>query len=195
MTFAANEVMPRSPRPELAGAIHHVYSRGAARQRIFVDDLDRRRYLAMLTRVVRLMSWRCLSYCLMGNHMHLLIETPEPNLGRGMQRLHGPYAQTFNRRHETAGHAFEKRFGSTRIENDAQLWVTVAYIVRNPVEAGLCRVPESWPWSSHAAISNGLPLPWLDDARLLAYFGASGGDPRRRYLEFVAAEPKGVRPL
>src|SRR3954453_14176723 len=88
--------MPRSLRPELAGGIHHVYARGACRQPIFLDDLDRRRYLATVARVVQRMSWRCLSYCLMGNHMHLLIETPQPNLGRGMQRLHGTYAQGFN---------------------------------------------------------------------------------------------------
>jgi REP element-mobilizing transposase RayT len=187
--------MPRSPRPELAGAIHHVYSRGAVRQSIFADDLDRRRYLATLTRVIRHTSWRCLTYCLMSNHMHLLIETPEPNLGRGMQRLHGPYAQAFNRRHEKAGHAFEARFGSNRIENDAQLWVTIAYIVRNPVEAGLCTAPDEWPWSSHRAISAGVVEPWVDAPRLLSFFATQGGDPHRRYLEFIAAEPKGVRPL
>ncbi len=84
--------MPRPPRPELAGGIHHVYSRGAAKQPIFIDDLDRRRYLSLLARVTHRMGWRCLTYCLMGNHMHLLIETPQPNLGRGMQRLHGTYA-------------------------------------------------------------------------------------------------------
>ena len=80
----------------------------------------------------------CLSYCLMGNHVHLLIETREPNLGAGMHRLHGAYAQWFNRRHGFVGHVFQNRYESVTIENDPQLWVTAAYIARNPVTAGLC---------------------------------------------------------
>ena len=184
--------MPRPLRPELAGGIHHVFSRGAAKQTIFIDDLDRRRYLSLLARVVSRMSWRCLAYCLMGNHMHLLVETPEPNLGRGMQRLHGAYAQAFNRRHEAAGHVFGARFGSTSILTDPQLWVTVAYVVRNPVAAGFCRAPELWPWSSHTAVCDAIYPSWLDVPRLLSYFGQDGGDPLQRYHDFVAADPKGV---
>ena len=84
-------------------------------------------------------GWRILSYCLMGNHMHLLIETQEPNLGTGMHRLHGGYAQYFNRRHGFSGHLFQDRYDSVTIENDAQLWTAAAYIARNPVTAGLCR--------------------------------------------------------
>jgi REP element-mobilizing transposase RayT len=179
--------MPRPLRPELAGGIHHVYSRGAARQTIFIDDADRRRYLATLAKVSRWMCWRCLSYCLMGNHMHLLIETPLPNLGRGMQQLHGRYAQRFNRRHEKAGHLFDARYGQTSVTSDPQFWITVNYIARNPVEAGFCDSPEAWPWSSHASIAAGSPPSWLDAPRLYSRFGSEGGDPRMRYLEFIAA--------
>jgi REP element-mobilizing transposase RayT len=182
--------MPRLPRPELAGGIHHVYSRGAVKQPIFIDDLDRRRYLSILAKVTHRMAWRCLAYCLMGNHMHLLIETPEPNLGRGMQRLHGTYGQAFNRRHEAAGHVFGSRFGSTSILTDPQFFVTVAYIARNPVEAGLCNAPEAWPWSSHLAVASARWPCWLDARGLLSRFGQDGGDALQRYLEFVAAEPK-----
>src|SRR3954465_5475086 len=187
--------MPRSLRPELAGGIHHVYARGACRQPIFLDDLDRRRYLATIARVVHRMSWRCLSYCLMGNHMHLLIETPQPNLGRGMQRLHGTYAQGFNRRHEKSGHVFGARFGSTSIVSDIQLWITVGYIACNPVEAGFCKRPEEWLWSSHKAIADSATPSWLDAPPLFDYFAQLGGAPRRRYLDFVTAHrirPKGV---
>jgi putative transposase len=172
-----------------------VYSRGAVKQPIFLDDLDRRRYLSILAKVTRRMAWRCLAYCLMGNHMHLLIETPEPNLGRGMQRLHGTYAQAFNRRHDGSGHVFGARFNSKSILTDPQLWVTAAYIARNPVEAGLCSAPEGWAWSSHAAVVARNWPSWLDVPRLLAYFRQAGGDPFQRYLEFVAAappRPKGV---
>ena len=74
--------------------------------------------------------------------MHLIIETPKPNLSDGMQRFHGDYAQLFNRRHTRSGHLFQRRYEAVGIEDDAQLWTTVRYIVNNPVEAGLCDTPE-----------------------------------------------------
>jgi putative transposase len=172
-------------RSELAGGIHHVWSRGAVKQTIFVNDDDRQRYLARLAKVVHYMPWHCLAYCLMGNHMHLLIETPSPNLGRGMQRLHGPYAQAFNRRHEGSGHVFGARFDSKLMANDLQLWVTAAYLALNPVRAGLCNSPEAWPWSSHTQLAAGRSPAWLASGRLISYFGSMGGDPRVRYLEYV----------
>jgi REP element-mobilizing transposase RayT len=182
--------VPRPPRPELAGGIHHVYSRGAKKATIFVTDDDRQFYLATLAKVIRSMSWNCLAYCLMGNHMHLLLETPQPNLGRGMQRLHGPYARVFNGRHQGSGHVFGARFDSKLIKSDVQFWVTVNYIAQNPVEAGLCRTPEAWSWSSHAQIATGNSPPWLATNRLFSFFGSLGGDPRERYLEYVAYATK-----
>jgi putative transposase len=182
--------MPRQPRAEIAGAIYHVFARGAARQTIFIDNRDRRRYLATLWRVIERMSWSCLGYSLLGNHMHLLIETTDANLSRGMHLLHGSYAQAFNRRHAKAGHVFGARYGAKHMANDAQLWVTVRYIDRNPVEAGLCRSPRDWPWGSHAALAQGVAPPCVDVPRLLSYFAPMGGDPLQRYLEFVAAEPQ-----
>ncbi|MDA0139040.1 transposase [Solirubrobacter deserti] len=146
-----------------------MYARGAAKQQIFLDDLDRRRYLSLLARVTNRMAWRCLAYCLMGNHMHLMIETPQPNLGRGMQRLQGTYAQAFNLRHEAAGHVFGARYGSTSVFTDPQLWITAAYIARNPVEAGFCAAPDAWPWSSFNAIVTADYPAWLDAPRLLSY--------------------------
>jgi putative transposase len=179
--------MPRQPRAELEGGIHHVWSRGAVKQTIFVNDDDRERYLWRLERVVQYMSWRCLAYCLMGNHMHLLVETPKANLGTGMQRLHGPYAQAFNRRHEKAGHVYGARFDSKLMKNDVHLWVTTNYIVQNPVEAGLCREPDQWPWSSHTHLVAGTSPHWLASGRLISFFGSMGGDSRERYLDYIAA--------
>ena len=100
---------------------------------------DRWRYIKLLRKTVERTSWMCLSYCLMGNHVHLLIETREPNLGAGMHRLHGAYAQWFNRRHGFVGHVFQNRYESVTIENDPQLWVTAAYIARNPVTPASAR--------------------------------------------------------
>jgi putative transposase len=167
--------MARKPREEEAGAIHHVTARGVARRALFHDDLDRVRYLRLLGVVVVARGWRCLSYCLMDNHVHLLIETPSPNLALGMQRAHGDYARSFNQRHGLTGHVFQGRYHPVRVRSDSQLWAAAAYIADNPVEAGLCERAEDWRWSSHAA-SLGRPGPhWLDAARLrerLRAFGA-----------------------
>jgi putative transposase len=180
--------MPRQPRPEVAGGIHHVWSRGAVKQTIFINDDDRRRYLVRLSKVVGWTSWYCLAFCLMGNHMHLLIETPIPNLGKGMQLLHGPYAQAFNRRHAKAGHVFGARFDAKLIKDDTQLWVATRYILQNPVKAGLCRTPDAWPWSSHSLVAAGKSPTWLATGRLHSFFGSMGGDPRQRYSDFVTAD-------
>ena len=166
-------------------------ARGVTRQAIFRDDLDRRRYLNLLGRESRRVGWRCLTYCLMDNHVHLLLEVGQPDLSRGMQRLHGEHAQTFNRRYKQTGHLFERRFRTDPIRSDDHLWAAIAYIVNNPVAAGLTTTAEGWPWSSHVAVRDGVAQPWLNAERLFAYVGAGGGDPRQRYLDLV----KGARPL
>jgi putative transposase len=183
--------VPRSPRQELAGAIHHVYARGNRQQRIFLDDSDRLTYLRMLGVAVCQHTWRCLAYCLMENHVHLIIETPDPNLGVGMQRFHGAYARVFNDRHDCSGHLFQGRYGAKIIRTDRQLWATVRYVAFNPVGAGLCASADQWRWGSCC----GQAPPWLDHARLLQYLAANGGDPRRRYAELIATTinlPQGV---
>jgi putative transposase len=174
--------MPRKPRLEVAGGIHHVFARGNRRHDIYLDDADYRRYLASLGWVTRWKRWRCLAYCLMPNHVHLLLETPQANLAAGMQYLHGSYASEFNERHGRCGHVFQGRYGSVLMETDEQLWHVAGYIALNPVRAGLCGRPEEWPWSSHAAtVGGGGPHAWLDDRRLLSHFEGLGGDARRRY--------------
>ena len=167
--------MPRKPRLEEAGAIHHVYARGAKRSLIFVDDEDRLLYLKMLAKVVEEKGWRVLAYCLMGNHVHLVIETPQPNLGEGMCLLHGRYARAFNRKYRFSGHVFENRYGSRRVLFDLQLWTLIAYLALNPVRAGLCALPQDWAWSSHAATVHGRAPTWLADGRLLQLLGQDGG--------------------
>ena len=183
--LAPSRGMPRPPREELAGAIHHVTARGNAKHAIYLDDIDRQLYLATLGKAVVHRHWRCLAYCLMDNHVHLLIETLAPNLGRGIQWLHGMYARAFNHRYRRSGHLFQGRFGSVRVKSDAQLLFVARYIARNPVEAGLCSEPEEWPWGSHATVSGGRGPAWLDTPRLLDFFGAGGGDSLRRYRDFV----------
>jgi putative transposase len=168
--------MPRGPRGEEAGAIHHVFARGNRRETVFIDDNDRATYLAMLRAAVRRYRWLCLSYCLMDNHFHLLLETPTPNLGIGMRHLQGSYAQTFNRRHKQVGHVFQGRYGNERVKSDAQLVATLRYIALNPVEAGLCRDARDWRWSSYALLVEGIAPAWVDGVRVLAYLASWGAD-------------------
>ena len=128
-----------------------MFARGVERRAIFGDDEDRRRYLNLLRGVAEKFRWHCLAYCLMPNHVHLLIETTEPNLGRGMHSLHGVYAQTFNEKWARVGHLFQSRFGSRAVHDDLALMRVLGYVAANPVAAGLCGAPEDWAWSSHRA--------------------------------------------
>jgi putative transposase len=178
---------------ELAGGVHHVYARGNNKQAIFLNQRDRELYLAALGEVTVKSGWSCLAYCLMDTHMHLLIETPEPNLGSGVGRLHTLYAQGFNKAYRRCGHVFQGRFGSVLMRSDEQLLQVARYIALNPVEAGLCARPDEWRWSSHAATLSGEGPPWLDVQRLLGFFGLWGGEPRTRYADFVAAKSDAVR--
>jgi putative transposase len=161
--------------------VYHVFARGNNRQRIYRDHTDYLTYLRMLGLVVARMRWSCLAYCLMSNHVHLLIETRKPNLGAGMRWLQTSYAQRFNKRHGRSGHVFQGRFGSVPVERDEQLLHVVGYIARNPVEARLCTEPEQWPWSSYRDVVLATPPQWLDVARLFGYLGALGGEPQLRY--------------
>lgn len=178
--------VPRKPRQEEAGAINHVVARGNNRHRTYVDDTDRQRYLALLAEVVRRQGWNCLAFCLMPNHMHLLVETPYPNLGEGLHALQGRYARAFNERHDRVGHVFQGRYRPTRVVSERQLHATVGYIALNPVSAGMCATPEEWPWSSHWAISTGDVPSWLGVSRLFELLDY-GGDPATVYAEAVAA--------
>ena len=180
--------MARPPRLEIPGGIFHVYARGAARSALFRGRADRLLYLALLKRTIQRCGWLCLAYCLMGNHVHLLLETPFANLGRGMQSLHGRYAQRFNQRHDRKGHLFESRYGSVHVENDAQLWMTIRYLALNPVEAGLVARADDYEWSSYGRVVTGRPPGFLATQQLLAYLAAGGGDPLEQYQELVVAD-------
>ena len=178
--------MPRKLREEVADGVFHVFARGVDRRLIYLDDLDRERYLEMLGAEVERRSWRCLAYCLMDNHLHLLVETPKPNLGAGMQRLHGDFAQKVNKRHRRVGHLFQGRYGAVRITTDEHLWTVVPYIARNPVAGGLVGDAAAWRWSSHAATLAGAANPaWLDVSRVVELVGAGCRDGRRRYAELT----------
>jgi putative transposase len=124
----------------------------------------------------------------MGNHVHLLVETPDANLGKGMQSLHGRYAQRMNQRHGTKGAFFESRYGCALMENDAQLWMTIRYLALNPVKAGLSIRAEDYEWSSYGQVIAIKPPAFIDAQQLFAYLSVSGGDPVENYRALVSAD-------
>jgi putative transposase len=145
--------MPRPPRRELAGGIHHVTARGNNGEAVFRDMADRRNFLRLLRSALTDFDWLCLTYCLMTNHYHLLLLTQEPTLGAGIGWLNGTYAQRFNRRHSRTGHLWEQRYHSLLVERGAHLLEVIRYIALNPVRAGLCTRPEEWEWGAHRALA------------------------------------------
>lgn len=174
---------PRQEKPD--GGVYHLYARGNDRCCIFRDAADREFYLRCLADVVERFGWICLEYCLMDNHLHLIVETKQGNLGDGMRVLQGRYAMAFNRRHGRSGHLFQGRYGSTVIEDDGHLCMAIRYVALNPPTAGLCARPEDWEWSSCGAILDDSAPKWLDRDRVLASFAWLGGDPLKRYADMV----------
>jgi len=179
--------VPRPPRIAPAGGIYHITQRGNRRQTIFLDDDDRRWFLHLFAATVTKFQWACHAYCLMGNHVHLLIERRDQNLSQGMQWLLGRYAQDFNWRHGYDGHLFQGRFKSETVESNWHLLELSRYIVLNPVRAGICETAADWPWSSYRAAVGTIAAPsFLTLDWLLEQFGRTVEARRTAYAAFVA---------
>ncbi|MHB8059300.1 MAG: REP-associated tyrosine transposase [Gaiellaceae bacterium] len=162
--------MARARRPQIAGGLYHVTTRGNRRQRIFLNRRDGERFLSVLEVVAKRHGWLCHSYCLMPNHYHLLLETPEANIAAGMHRLNSCFAHWFNTRHDLTGHLFERRYRSVLVETDAHFLELVRYIALNPVRSGLCERPETWSWGSYTWMIGSEPNPLLTTERVVSVF-------------------------
>lgn len=179
--------MARPLRLEYPGACYHITSRGNAKQPIFRDDADREAFLRILAGTIEQFKWELFAYCLMGNHYHLLLATPQPNLSRGMRQLNGLYTQRFNRRHGRVGHLFQGRFAAILVERETYLLELVRYVALNPVRAGIVSVPEDWRWSSHRSHAAMAAAPtWLQIEAILERFGGDGVEAPLHYRRFVA---------
>jgi len=179
--------MARPLRLEFAGALYHITSRGDRREDIYEDDADRADFLAVLGEVCDQHNWVCHAYCLMSNHYHLLVETPEGNLSQGMRQLNGVYTQHFNRRHGRTGHVFQGRYKAILVDKNDYLLELARYIVLNPVRAQMVRSAKDWPWSSYRATAGQARAPeWLHTEWLLAAFGRRKGKAMDAYRRFVA---------
>ena len=197
------------PRIERAGAWHHVTARGNERRAIYRDDRDRGHFCDLLGQVVRLFQWRLHAYVLMDNHFHLLVETPEPNLGRGMQWLNTSHGVWFNRRHQRAGHLLAGRFKSIVVDPSGWALALSRYLHLNPVRLGRLGLGKSdragagaqptreavqtrlrelrgYRWSSYRAyIGLASPPRWLERETMLRLGGSRGPEATRRYGQYV----------
>ncbi|HET9033214.1 MAG TPA: transposase [Dokdonella sp.] len=180
--------MARPVRIEFGGALYHVTARGDRRETIFEDDGDRERFLELLGEVVSTFNWLCHAYCLMGNHYHLIIGTPDGNLSKGMRQLNGVFTQWSNRRHRRTGHLFQGRFKAILVDADSYLLELTRYVALNPVRAGMVGDPGEWPWSSYSAMVGAADSPeWLETDGLLAQFGSRRASALRAFQRFVYA--------
>ncbi len=154
---------------------------------IYEDDSDRKQFLTILGEVIRTYNWVCHSYCLMSNHYHLVIETPDGNLSKGMRQLNGVYTQATNRRHSRVGHLFQGRYKAILVDVDPYFLELTRYVVLNPVRAGMVERPGDWAWSSYLdMLGNRSPPDWLATDGLLAQFSTERREAVRRYVQFVA---------
>ena len=175
-------------------------ARGVAGLPLFRTDKDRDVFLATAEETILRHGWICLGYAVLGTHYHLLVRTPEADdLGRGMKRLNGHYAQGFNRRHRGRGHVLESRYASVLVERDAHLRWLFRYLAWNPVEAGLCDDPKDWPWSSYPRLlgdrrPDKRPPRFLAVDAALGLFGPDRATARIRLRGFVeGATPAELR--
>lgn len=184
--------MARPLRLELAGALYHVTSRGDGREDIYLMDDDRVAWLDTLAQVCERFNWVCHAYCQMTNHYHLVVETPDANLSKGMRQLNGVYTQFFNRRHQRVGHVFQGRFKAILVEKDHYLLELARYVVLNPLRARMVRHLDNWKWSSYLATCGKVPKPdWLQCDFVLSQFAGQRSRAIAKYVEFVH-EGKGL---
>jgi putative transposase len=179
--------MARSLRLEVPDGIFHVTSRGWERRPLFAADADRFTFLSLVERTLARYAWSCLTYCLMDNHFHLVVRTPQANLSRGMQNLNTRYATAFNRRYDRVGSLFDRRYRATLVQRDAHLLEVLRYVALNPVRAERCSHPSAWPWSAHREIAGQAEPGFVAVEEVRSYF--NGTD----YADFVADAP-GVSP-
>ncbi|SFL81541.1 REP element-mobilizing transposase RayT [Nitrosomonas nitrosa] len=179
--------MSRPLRLEFPNALYHVTSRGDRRENIYEDDDDRLKFLEILGMVVTDYNWLCHGYCLMDNHYHLIIETLEGNLSKGMRQLNGVYTQASNRRHGRSGHLFQGRYKAILVDKDRYSLELSRYVVLNPLRVkGLIDRLEDWPWSSYLAMVGDASKPeWLTTDWILSLFGKRKKIAMKRYRQFV----------
>jgi len=189
--------MARPWRIQFPGAVYHVSVRGNNKQDIFFDDVDRKYFLGLLTRAAKRFNLEIFAFCLMSNHYHLFLRTPEPNLSRAMQWLNGTYTGYFNWRHKRVGHLLQGRYKSVVVVDESHYQHLSMYIHLNPVRVqGVNRVedPAQYEWSSYRDYINSKSrFEWLGRDEILMNYGAKPSRHRRYRREsmaFIGKKPK-----
>ncbi len=178
--------MARPLRIEYPGVLYHVTTRGNAGARIFKTDKDREYFLNLLGFIIERFHWLCHAWCLMDNHYHLILETPEGNLSRGMRQLNGIYTQKYNWKYTKTGHVFQGRYKAILVGKESYLLELCRYVVLNPVRANIVKSPQDWKWSSYRSTTGrAKPPPWFSTDWILAQFGRSRRRAQRLYHQFI----------
>ena len=177
--------MARKPRIHYPGAVYHVILRGNAGNPIFFDDSDRLRLYLFLQRAVEKFNCRIHAFCLMTNHIHLVIQTGDIPLSRIMQNISQRYTKWINYSQSRTGHVFQGRYKALFIDADSYLLELVRYIHLNPVRAAVTALPDDYPWSSHRAYMNREVIPWLTIEWVVTLLGSDAGSAVQQYGQFV----------
>jgi REP-associated tyrosine transposase len=174
--------MPPSPRDSAPG-LQHVWVNATGKEMYYVDEVDRLAWIRRLVQTIERHGWTCIAFCQMTTHVHLVLAIPDWSLPIGMKVLNLEYSKDFNARHGRAGQFVRRRYGSRRIENGRDLLAAFAYVVLNPVEAGMCPRAEDWRWSSYATtLGISRDFPFVDASLVLAELGGST-DALRAFVE------------
>lgn len=177
--------MARKPRLHLEGGVYHVVLRGNGGRDIFFSIEDRRFFYGLIAEGCRRFGCRVHGFCLMSNHVHLIVEVGATPLSRPMQNLCFRYGRWINRREGRSGHVFQGRFRALLVEADSYLLELVRYVHLNPVRAALVEAAEDYPWSGHRAYLGLENLPWLTTDRVLSHFDRREAAARAHYRAFV----------
>ncbi|MCC7575499.1 MAG: transposase [Methanomethylovorans sp.] len=178
-------MMSRPLRIEFPGAFYHVTSRGNEQKDIFKSEADREKFLTYLGSAAERYGAVFHAWCLMTNHYHLMIETPEGNLSRIMKHINNSYTNYYNIKRKRAGHLLQGRYKAILIEADAYAAELSRYIHLNPVKAKMVPSPEEYMWSSYRFYAEENGPSWLSTGFVLGYFGTEQGEQRRNYRTYV----------
>ena len=177
--------MARKPRIHLSGGLYHIIFRGNGGQDVFLTDADRYRFYLLLQEVTHRFGYRVHAFCLMTNHIHLVLQVGDIPLSRGMQNLSFRYTRWMNWREKRTGHLFQGRYKAVLVDGESYLLELVRYVHLNPVRAGMVVSPEEYPWSGHRAYLGKEILPWLTTDWVLTQFEKSLSKAQAAYQAFV----------
>jgi REP element-mobilizing transposase RayT len=175
----------RPLRIEYPGAFYHVTTRGNEQKEIFKSQRDREQFLSYLESATERYGAVIHAYCLMSNHYHLMLETPQGNLSQIMKHINSSYTTYFNVKRKRAGHLLQGRFKAILVEADSYATELTRYIHLNPVRAKIVETPEAYPWMSYRCYTEGVAPSWLTTGFILGYFGRKATTARENYRHFV----------